>query len=165
MSGLSAISNYGEDVRIRTLLLAGLSASVISATSCLSMLYDFFDPVQIQHQWEASGLIYVIALSAPSSWLGVALWLFQASILAIVWLKEATLARVIVTIFIGLRVCFKVVAQFQNFTPADSMLVEFLRSLLGWSHGMSSEMVNLNSGKYICWYLPKQEKIHRLNST
>jgi hypothetical protein len=49
MAGLSAINNYSENVTIRTLLLAGLTASVISATSCLTMLSTvYFDPVNIE---------------------------------------------------------------------------------------------------------------------
>jgi hypothetical protein len=152
MTGLSTINNYREDsVTIRTLLLAGLTASVISESSCLSMLSAIhFDPANIERQWEASGIIYIIALSGPSSWLNIALWLFQASILAIVWIKESLPAKVIVTIFLGIRILFRVVAQLRNFTPADSMLVEFLRGLLGWTQGVSHKMVNLNPGKYIC---------------
>jgi hypothetical protein len=161
MAGLSAINNYSENVTIRTLLLAGLTASVISATSCLTMLSTvYFDPVNIERNWEASGIYYVINLSGPSSWLGIALWLFQASILAIVWLKEAPPARVVVTMLIGIRVVFRVAAQWQITKPVKySILAKFL---LGFNQGMSHKMVNLNPGKY---YLPKQERIHRLNFT
>ena len=63
ISGLSSVSNYRDDAKIRALLLSGLTASVISTSSCLSMLSTVYvDPVNIERHWKSSGIIYIIAL-------------------------------------------------------------------------------------------------------
>jgi hypothetical protein len=154
--GLSSINVYRADEAIRTLLLASLTASVISASSCLSMLSTIhLDPSNIERHWKSSGIMYIIALSGPSAWLAIALWLFQASILAIVWSKESTASKIIVTTFIGIRLLSKFSAQLNSITVVDSMFADLILGLLGWSQGMSHYMVNLNQG--MCSVLPSTQ--------
>ena len=90
--------------------------------------------------------MYIITLSGPPAWLALTLLLFQISILAIVWLKESTPAKAIVTIFIVSRILFRVASRLHGIMPANSTPAELILGLLGFTQGMTHTMVNLKQG-------------------
>jgi hypothetical protein len=79
----------------------------MSASSSLGYLSTVFpsdkSALYILGRWKKSGMIFIIALSAPSSWLSLSVWTFQAALLAIVWTAEDTPEKIVVTAVIGLR--------------------------------------------------------------
>ena len=104
------------------------------------------NPLNIRHNWESYGIVYIIILSGPSAWLSLALWTLQAAILAIVWIGEAVSAKVTVTTVIGIMFILKVATRIYTL-PGGRKLTDFCLVMIGRKHGMSHHLVNLNEGR------------------
>lgn len=154
ISGLFSIDAYRSHAAVRTVLLTSLTSSVFSASLCLSLLSTvYMNPLNIRHNWESYGIVYIIILSGPSAWLSLALWTLQAAILAIVWIGEAVSAKVTVTTVIGVMFMLKVATRIYTL-PSNRKLTDFCLLMVGRKHGMSHHLVNLNEGACSFYLLP-----------